>query len=100
AGVAVPPPRLDGLEPVPAVGTGGDVPAAASPPCLPAERHDRAREEHGEHEHLVTHPGPIILRPARGCQQKREIPCYTKRGLFPCQQHSRGRASPWGPTSC
>src|SRR3972149_4384206 len=84
AGLAVPPPRLDGLEPAPTVGAGGDAPAATAPPCLPAEGQDRDREEHGEQEQLGTHPSPIIPLTACGCQQKRVFPCYTRRGLFPC----------------
>src|SRR3972149_388621 len=55
AGLAVPPPRLDGLEPVPAVGAGGDIPAPPPPPSLPAERQNRDREKHDEQEQLGTH---------------------------------------------
>src|SRR3990170_129233 len=95
AGLAEPAPRLDRFEPVPTVGTGGDVAAATPPPRLPAERQDHEREEHGEQEQLGTHPGPIISPAARGCQQKREFPCYTRRGLFPANSirdggHRRG----------
>src|SRR3989304_1226201 len=58
AGLAVPPPRLDGFEPAPAVGARGDVPAATPLPRLPAECQDHEREEHGEQEQLGTPPAP------------------------------------------
>src|SRR3989338_5232024 len=95
AGLAVPPPRLDGFEPVPAVGAGGDVPAATPLPRLPAERQDHEREEHGEQEQLGTHPAPSSPPPPAAVNKNASSHAILSPVFFPANSirdggHRRG----------